>query len=149
MSDKKVMDGQDQAVLAQAFPQLETPSNNVAQQPRPDPASHLQVVPAPGEAASNQPAPVPAPQGGVTPALAMFADVPVMLTFEVGRQPITVQQLMMLARGSVLPLQNVLVDLIEVKVSDITVARAEAISLKKKVGIRINEIIVPANLDKK
>jgi|GEM_PF-2225263 len=149
MSDNDSGDNQSQAVLAQAFPQLDIPATEAATQGRPDSASHLQVVPKPGEVVANSTAAVPVSQAGQQSGLGMFMDVPVTLAFEVGRQDITVQQLMTLARGSILPLQDVFVDSVEVKVSGKIVARAESVSLKKRVGIRINEIAVPSGMESK
>ena len=149
MSDNNSGDNQNQAVLAQAFPQLDTPTTEAAVQGRTEASSHLQVVPNPGEAVANATAAVPVPQAAPPTGLGMLTDVPVTLAFEVGRQNITVQQLMTLARGSILPLQNIFVDSVEVKVSGKIVARAEAVSLKKRVGIRINEIAVPSSMESK
>lgn len=149
MSDNNSGDNQNQAVLAQAFPQLDAPVNDTAVPGRPETGGHLQVVAKPGEAAANTTASVPMPRPVPPTGLGMLADVPFTLAFEVGRQNITVQQLMTLARGSILPLQNVFVDTIEVKVSGRIVARAEAVSLKKRVGIRINEIAVPSGMESK
>jgi len=149
MSDNNSGDNPNQAVLAQAFPQLDTPTNDAAVQGRPETSSHLQVVPNPGEVVANATAAVPVPQSAPPTGLGMLTDVPVTLAFEVGRQNITVQQLMTLARGSILPLQNIFVDSVEVKVSGKIVARAEAVSLKKRVGIRINEIAVPSSMESK
>ena len=149
MSDNNSGDNQGEAVLAQAFPQLDSPPDEAAGRGRSETGSHLQVVPKPGEGAATPATTVPVPQAGLRSGLAMYTDVPVTLAFEVGKQNITVQQLMTLARGSILPLQNVFVDSIEVKVSDRTVALAEAVSLKTRVGVRINEIVVPANMESK
>ncbi|MBT8146004.1 MAG: FliM/FliN family flagellar motor switch protein [Gammaproteobacteria bacterium] len=149
MSDNNSGDNQNAAVLAQAFPQLDTSSTDAAGQGRQDAGSHLQVVPPPGGAATSTAAAVPVPQAGQQSELGMFTDVPVTMAFEVGRQNITVQQLMTLARGSILPLQDIFVDSIEVKVSGEIVARAEAVSLKKRVGVRINEIAVPSSMGSK
>ena len=149
MNDNNSGDSQNPEVLAQAFPQLDTLSSEAAGQGRPDTGSHLQVVPKPGEAVTTTTAAVPMQQAGSQHLLGMFSDVPVTLAFEVGRQNISVRQLMTLARGSIVPLQDVFVDSIEVKVSGIVVARAEAVSLKKRVGIRINEITLPSSMDSK
>ena len=76
-----------------------------------------------------------------------MGDVPVTLTFEVGRTTITIKQLMELCRGSFIELRHVSVDTIDVRVSGQVIAMAEAIGLQQWYGIRMGEIEIPPTLD--
>lgn len=144
MSGSNTGESQDPAVLAQAFPQLGNGGSEASAAGTRSGDHTLKAVPTPTPA----PAPVPAHSVALTTAettagLERFWNVPITLSFEVGYQNITVQQLMSLTRGSIVPLQNVYVDSIKVKVEGQTIARAEAVSLKKRYGMRVSEVAVP------
>jgi len=147
MSEKNATGSQDAAVLAQAFPQLDGAGSDAGGQPRAGTAGHLQAVPSPAGKPGEAKVPVPVSGSAPMQKLSWFGDIPVTLVFEVGRQDVTVQQLMTLNRGSILQLQDVFVDSIDVKVGDRKIASAEAVSLKKRVGVRISEIAVPSDLE--
>ncbi len=76
-----------------------------------------------------------------------MGDVPVTLTFEVGRTTITIRQLMELCKGSFIELRHVSVDTIDVRVSGQVIAMAEAIGLQQWYGIRMGEIEIPPTVD--
>lgn len=76
-----------------------------------------------------------------------MGDVPMILTFEVGRTTITIKQLMELNKGSFVPLRNVSVDTIDVCVSGQIIALAEVIGLQQWYGIRMGEVEIPPTLD--
>ena len=76
-----------------------------------------------------------------------MGDVPVTLTFEVGRTVITIKQLMELCKGSFVELRNISVDTIDVRVSGQIIAMAEAIGLQQWYGIRMGEVEIPPALD--
>lgn len=78
------------------------------------------------------------PSGGYP--LEKFLDVPVTLVFEVGRTQITIGDLMELNRGSYLPLGNMMVDVIDVRVNERIIAFGEAISLNQRYGVRFGEL---------
>ncbi len=134
---------QDPEVLAQAFPQLGGNASTNRGHKGGSGEARLQAVPAPPASAPGSGTTLPVPSQAPTSALDRFWNVPVSMTFEVGRENITVQHLMTLSRGSIVPLKNVYVDSVKVKVGERTIARGEAISLKNHIGIRINEVVVP------
>jgi len=76
-----------------------------------------------------------------------MGDVPVTLTFEVGRTSITIKQLMELTRGSFVELRHISVDTIDVRCSGQIIAMAEAIGLQQWYGIRMGEIEIPPTMD--
>ena len=68
-------------------------------------------------------------------------DVPFPVVFELGRTELTIAHLMELRRGSFIDIRNVSVDVVDVLVDGKFVAEAEAISLQKRYGVRISEIL--------
>lgn len=68
-------------------------------------------------------------------------DVPISIVFEVGRTKISIAHLMELREGSFIDLRNVSIDVIDVLVDEKIVAKAEAISLQQRYGVRISEIV--------
>lgn len=76
-----------------------------------------------------------------------MGEVPITLTFEVGRTVITIKQLMELCKGSFIPLRHVTVDSIDVRVSGRVIAVAEAIGLQQWYGIRMGEVEIPPGMD--
>lgn len=140
-------DNPEQAALSQAFPQLEStskePEENTGTEqatgPRPVPVNNLELV----NSGSRELTPVI----GTGLDLGVLSDVPVTLVFEVGTQRISLPQLMELSRGSIIPLPNVYVDSIDVKVSDKTIAKAETINLKQRYGVRLSELVIPTKAE--
>lgn len=76
-----------------------------------------------------------------------MGDVPVTLTFEVGRTHITIKQLMELNKGSFVELRHISVDTIDVRVCEKIIATAEAIGLQNWYGMRMGEIEIPATME--
>jgi flagellar motor switch protein FliN/FliY len=149
MSEKHTSGNREAAVLVKAFPQLENPAPGVAVKERSEAGSNLKAVPmSPPEPASNV-AQFPAPAGRTRRDIDFLGDIFLTVSFEVGRQYITVQQLMEMTRGSILPLQHVFVDSIDVLVDEHVIARGEAINMKNRYGVRISELVMPAGMEPK
>ncbi len=72
--------------------------------------------------------------------LLSMLDVPVTLVMEVGRTPISVEQLMELVEGSIVDLRKVSVDSIEVRMNEQIIAQGEAIAMQQRYGIRITAL---------
>lgn len=100
------------------------------------------ILPMPLVALSNTPESrsVPAPLQQVRIPLEVMHDVPVTLTFEVGRTDITIKQLMELREGSFVELRHVSVDSIDIWMNDTVIAQGEAIALQQRYGIRFGEV---------
>ncbi len=81
------------------------------------------------------------------PPIEIMNDVPLTLTFEVGRTSITIKQLMELCEGSFVELRHVSVDTIDVRISEQIIAVGEAIALQQLYGIRMGEVEIPPGLD--
>lgn len=109
------------------------------------------ILPMPLVALSNTPEsrPVAAPLQRPRISLEVMHDVPVTLTFEVGRTDITIKQLMELREGSFVELRHVSVDSIDIWMGDTVIARGEAIALQQRYGIRFGEVDLIATADRK
>lgn len=109
------------------------------------------ILPMPLVALSNTPEsrPVAAPLQRPRISLEVMHDVPVTLTFEVGRTDITIKQLMELREGSFVELRHVSVDSIDIWMGDAIIARGEAIALQQRYGIRFGEVDLIAMADRK
>ena len=79
--------------------------------------------------------------------LEAMMDVPITLTFEVGRTNISIKQLMELGKGSYVELRNVSVDSIDVRVNEQIIAQAETIALPQRFGIRFGEVEMIRNVE--
>lgn len=116
---------------------------------------------APGNAASSAagpgPEPVPAPlpelheRGGEVqnPSLDMILDIPVTVSVELGRTKIQIRNLLQLAQGSVVELERLAGEPMDVLVNGYLIAQGEVVLVNDKFGIRLTDIISPAERAKK
>lgn len=70
-------------------------------------------------------------------------DVPLELTVVIGRTKILVQELLQLGQGSVIALEKLAGEPMEVYVNDRLVGRGEVVVVNDKFGIRVTDIISP------
>ena len=89
----------------------------------------------PNENATNPP---PA-----TRRLELLLDVPLELSVELGRTRMSIQELLSLGPGSVVELDKVAGEPLDILVNDRLVARGEAVVVNDKFGIRITDIVSP------
>ena len=71
-------------------------------------------------------------------------DIPVQLTVELGRTKMPIKNLVRLTQGSVVPLSTVVAEPLDVYVNGTLVAKAEIVVIQEKFGIRLTDIISPA-----
>jgi flagellar motor switch protein FliN/FliY len=79
-----------------------------------------------------------------TRRLDLLLDVPLDVTVELGRNRMTIQDLLALSPGSVLELDKVAGEPLDIVVNDRLIARGEAVVINDKFGIRITDIISKA-----
>jgi flagellar motor switch protein FliN/FliY len=84
------------------------------------------------------------PQAGDT-NLDVILDIPVTLSMEVGRTRVSIQDLLQLAKGSVVELDRVAGEPLDVLVNGTLVARGEVVVVNDKFGVRLNDVISPAD----
>jgi len=70
-------------------------------------------------------------------------DVPMTITVELGVGNITIKDLLQLGEGSVLELNKLAGEPLEVKLNDRLVSKGEVVVLNEKYGIRLTDVINP------
>jgi flagellar motor switch protein FliN/FliY len=76
--------------------------------------------------------------------LDLILDIPLRVTVELGRTKMVVSELLNLGQGSVIELNKLAGEPMEVLVNDKLVARGEAVVVNEKFGVRLTDIISPA-----
>jgi flagellar motor switch protein FliN/FliY len=82
--------------------------------------------------------------GGKERNLDLILDIPLKVTVELGRTKMLVSELLNLGQGSVIELNKLAGEPMEVLVNDKLVARGEAVVVNEKFGVRLTDIISPA-----
>ena len=75
--------------------------------------------------------------------LDLILDIPLKVTVELGRTKMVVNDLLALGQGSVIELNKLAGEPMEVLVNDKLVARGEAVVVNEKFGVRLTDIISP------
>lgn len=76
--------------------------------------------------------------------LDVILDVPVTLSMEIGRTRISIRNLLQLNQGSVVELDRLAGEPMDVMVNGTLIARGEVVVVNDKFGIRLTDIISPA-----
>ena len=76
--------------------------------------------------------------------LDLLLDVPMEITVELGRSRMTIQELLALSPGSVIELDKLAGEPLDILVNDRLIARGEAVVVNDKFGIRITDIVSPS-----
>lgn len=76
-----------------------------------------------------------------TPTLDLIMDVNLQVAVEVGRARMTIQDLLQLGAGSVVELQKIAGEPLDVYINGKPVARGEAVIVNEKFGVRLTDII--------
>ena len=79
----------------------------------------------------------------------MILDIPVTLTVELGRTKISIRNLLQLAHGSVVELDGLAGEPMDVMVNGTLIAQGEVVVVNDKFGIRLTDIITPQERMKK
>ena len=74
----------------------------------------------------------------------LLLDVPLDVTVELGRARLSIQELLSLGPGSVVELDKLAGEPLDILVNDRLVARGEAVVVNDKFGVRITDIVSPA-----
>lgn len=74
----------------------------------------------------------------------MILDIPVQITVELGRTKISIRNLLQLAHGSVVELDGLAGEPLDVLVNGTLIAQGEVVVVNEKFGIRLTDIITPA-----
>ena len=87
-----------------------------------------------------------APSGTLAPGndLNMILDIPVQLTVELGRTRIPIKHILQLAQGSVVELEALAGEPMDVLVNGYLIAQGEVVVVNDKFGIRLTDIVTPS-----
>jgi len=81
--------------------------------------------------------------------LDVVLDIPVNISMEIGRTKISIRNLLQLNQGSVVELDRLAGEPMDVLVNGTLIARGEVVVVNEKFGIRLTDIISPAERVKK
>lgn len=82
----------------------------------------------------------PAPQGDEERNVEIILNIPVQLAVELGRTRMTVHELLQLGQGSVIELNRLASDLIDLTINRRVVAQGEAVVINENFGFRVLEV---------
>jgi flagellar motor switch protein FliN/FliY len=114
------------AALAEAKPE---PAGQVAAE-QVAPAAFTNFSPTTGSTAGND--------------INMILDIPVQLTVELGRTRIPIKHILQLAQGSVVELETLAGEPMDVLVNGYLIAQGEVVVVNDKFGIRLTDIVTPS-----
>ena len=106
--------------------------------------------PAPKPAAAPSPAPIFSQLADRKPTaegqndIDMILDIPVQLTVELGRTRIPIKHILQLAQGSVVELEAMAGEPMDVLVNGYLIAQGEVVVVNDKFGIRLTDIVTPS-----
>lgn len=83
------------------------------------------------------------------PDLEVVLDIPVKIAMEVGSTQITIRNLLQLNQGSVIELERLAGEPLDVLVNGTLIAHGEVVVVNEKFGIRVTDVISPSERIKK
>lgn len=107
-------------------------------------ATNDNVSPAPMDEFSNSPSNV---EGA--PDLDVIMDIPVRISMEVGNTEISIRNLLQLNQGSVIEMDRLAGEPLDVLVNGTLIAHGEVVVVNEKFGIRMTDVISPSERIKK
>ena len=102
--------------------------------------THVAEQVAPASFANFSPTPGNMPSGDIN----MILDIPVQLTVELGRTRIPIKNILQLAQGSVVELDALAGEPMDVLVNGYLIAQGEVVVVNDKFGIRLTDIVTPS-----
>ena len=129
MSDDDAMAAEWAAALAES--KTPEPASSALQAESVAPASFTHFAPTDG-------------LGGAGNDLNMILDIPVQLTVELGRTRIPIKHILQLAQGSVVELDALAGEPMDVLVNGFLIAQGEVVVVNDKFGIRLTDIVTPS-----
>ena len=85
---------------------------------------------------------VPAPTGNND--ISMVLDIPVTLSVELGRTKVPIKYILQLAQGSIVELDALAGEPMDVLVNGYLIAQGEVVVVNEKFGIRLTDIVTPS-----
>jgi flagellar motor switch protein FliN len=81
--------------------------------------------------------------------IGMVMDIPVQLTVQLGRTRLPIRDILQLAQGSVVELEGLAGEPLDVYVNGCLIAQGEVVVVNEKFGIRLTDIVTPAERARK
>ncbi|MGO3842253.1 MAG: flagellar motor switch protein FliN [Alcaligenes pakistanensis] len=103
---------------------------------------HEQAAPAP---ASNLFPPMEHAQTSTSTDIDMIMDIPVQLSVELGRTRLTIKNILQLGQGSVVELDGLAGEPLDIYVNGYLIAQGEVVVVDDKYGIRVTDIVTPSD----
>jgi flagellar motor switch protein FliN/FliY len=75
--------------------------------------------------------------------LSLLLDVPLQVIVELGRTRMTIDNLLKLKQGSIVELDRIAGEPLEIYVNNKLIARGEAVVVKEQLGVRIIDVVSP------
>jgi flagellar motor switch protein FliN len=85
-----------------------------------------------------------APAGAARNDIELVLDIPVQLSVELGRTRIPIKNILQLAQGSVIELDGLAGEPLDVMVNGCLIAQGEVVVVGERFGIRLTDIITPS-----
>ena len=82
--------------------------------------------------------------GGALQDIDLIMDIPVKLTVELGRTRMTIKELLRLTQGSVVALDGLAGEPLDILINGYLIAQGEVVVVADKYGVRITDIITPS-----
>lgn len=89
------------------------------------------------------------PASTATPELDVILDIPVNISMEVGNTDINIRNLLQLNQGSVIELDRMAGEPLDVRVNGTLIAHGEVVVVNEKFGIRLTDVVSPSERIKK
>ena len=83
-------------------------------------------------------------KSGTTHDIEFILDIPVQLTVELGRTRMTIKELLRLTQGSVVALDGLAGEPLDILINGYLIAQGEVVVVADKYGVRITDIITPS-----
>lgn len=80
---------------------------------------------------------------GMARSLDMILDIPMQVSVELGRTKMAIKELLQLSQGSIIELNKMAGDHLEVFVNNKLIAKGEVVVVNDRFGVRISEILTP------
>src|SRR3954463_6414841 len=102
---------------------------------------------APFETTTAGPAEPPAPRAVTAEELSRLHDVPVELAVEGGRTKMTIREALALGPGSIVTLNRLAGEPVDLLVNGKPIARGEVVVIDEEFGLRVTEVLGPKHAD--
>ena len=83
--------------------------------------------------------------GEAPPNFELLLDIPLEVTVEIGRTRLAIRELLQLGPGSVIELQKLAGETLDVLINGKPIARGEAVMVSDKFGVRLTDVASPSD----